>query len=180
MVDAHGGRIAVECAGNDKGAIFTVTLRTVSAPAVLAGGAITLPSAPLEERKWTNGHTPRLLLVDDHEDTCTGMKMLLERRGYEVVVAYTAQQAMDQARTNDFDLLISDIGLPDRSGYELMRDLQASKGLRGIALSGFGSEHDVAQAREAGFSDHLTKPINFDRLEDSIQQLLDLEPAGKR
>ncbi len=69
--------------------------------------------------------------------------------------------------------MISDIGLPDRSGYELMQELSASKGLRGIALSGFGMENDVNRARAAGFSEHLTKPINFERLEE-----VDPQPAG--
>jgi CheY-like chemotaxis protein len=79
---------------------------------------------------------------------------------------------VEKARTQDFDLLISDIGLPDRSGYDLMRELRNSKGLLGIALSGFGMEHDVSKARAAGFSEHLTKPINFERLEEAIQNLL--------
>jgi CheY-like chemotaxis protein len=114
---------------------------------------------------------PRLLVVDDHQDTCTGMKMILERRGYHVAVAYSAEQAAEKARSQDFDLLISDIGLPDRSGYELMQELR-SQGLPGIALSGFGMENDVNRARDAGFAEHLTKPINFDRLEEVIQQLL--------
>ena len=105
------------------------------------------------------------------------MKMMLERRGYQITLAHSATQAVEKARTQDFDLLISDIGLPDRSGYELMRELGASKGLRGIALSGFGMEQDVTKARAAGFSEHLTKPINFERLERAIQNLL--EPASK-
>ena len=83
------------------------------------------------------------------------------------------EQAVEKARTQDFDLVISDIGLPDRSGYELMRELRTGKGLRGIALSGFGMEHDVSKARAAGFSEHLTKPINFERLEEAIQNLLE-------
>jgi DNA-binding response OmpR family regulator len=112
------------------------------------------------------------LLVDDHQDTCTGMKMMLERHGYAITVAHTAAQAVDKARGEDFDLLISDIGLPDRSGYELMRELRGSKGLRGIALSGFGTEHDVKKAHAAGFSEHLTKPINLERLEEVIENLL--------
>jgi CheY-like chemotaxis protein len=100
------------------------------------------------------------------------MKRMLERRGYEITVAHSAEQAVEKVRIEDFDLLISDIGLPDRSGYELMRELRVNKDLPGIALSGFGSEQDVKQAREAGFSEHLTKPINFERLEKTIQNLL--------
>jgi len=105
------------------------------------------------------------------------MKMMLERRGYEITVAHSAEQAVEKTHEQDFDLLISDIGLPDRSGYDLMRELRDSKGLLGIALSGFGTEHDVSEARAAGFSEHLTKPINFERLEEAIQNLLELEPT---
>jgi CheY-like chemotaxis protein len=112
-----------------------------------------------------------LLVVDDHEDTCTGLKMILERRGYDITVAYTADQAVEKARREKFDLLVSDIGLPDRSGYELMQEMR-SRGVPGIALSGFGMESDVNRARAAGFSEHLTKPINFERLEEVIQKLL--------
>jgi CheY-like chemotaxis protein len=134
-----------------------------------------------KERSGRNAQAERLerrvLVVDDHFDTCTGMKMMLERRGYRVTVAHTADQAVEKTQHEDFDLVISDIGLPDRSGYELMRELSSTKGLRGIALSGFGMENDVTRARDAGFSEHLTKPINFDRLEESIQNLFEPEPA---
>lgn len=119
---------------------------------------------------------PHLLVVDDHHDTCIGMKMMLERRGYQVTLAHSAGQAVEKARQKDFDLVISDIGLPDRSGYELMQELRAEKNLRGIALSGFGMENDVSRARAAGFSEHLTKPINFEQLEEAIQSLIKLEP----
>jgi CheY-like chemotaxis protein len=119
-------------------------------------------------------------VVDDHIDTCTGMKMMLERRGYRVTVAHTADQAVEKAGEEEFDLVISDIGLPDRSGYELMQELAATKGLRGIALSGFGMESDVSRARAAGFSEHLTKPINFDRLDEAIQMLLGEPEAAAR
>jgi signal transduction histidine kinase/CheY-like chemotaxis protein len=170
MVDAHGGKIRVESAGRDKGSTFVLNLRTVAEPVAGPNGDGTTPLAPARP------HDPRkrhLLVVDDHKDTCMGMKRMLERRGYAITVAYSADQAVEKTRTNEFDLVISDIGLPDRSGYELMSELRASKGLLGIALSGFGSEQDVSKAREAGFSDHLTKPINFDRLDQAIRKLLD-------
>jgi CheY-like chemotaxis protein len=101
------------------------------------------------------------------------MKMMLERRGYDISVAYSANQAVEKASHEDFDLLISDIGLPDRTGYELMSELRKTKGLRGIALSGFGMDADVAKSHDAGFAEHLTKPINLDRLEDAIRRLLE-------
>ena len=176
MMDAHGGKIEVKSEGRDKGATFTLSLRTVAAPAKAAEPK-SRPKADRDDKsKLENG---RLLLVDDHRDTCAGMKMMLERRGYDITVAHSADQAMQEARANHFDLLISDIGLPDRSGYELMEELHRAKGLRGIALSGFGSDHDVTLARNAGFSEHLTKPIDFDRLDEIIRQLLSLEPVEK-
>jgi len=179
MVSAHGGAITAESDGKDSGATFTVTLRTVASPAKAETTRRPGPSprergakALIEER------APRLLVVDDHHDTCTGMKMMLERRGYRVTIAHSADEAAAKAEAEDFDLMISDIGLPDRSGYELMEQLRSLKNLRGIALSGFGMENDVSRARAAGFSDHLTKPINFERLEEVIHGLLELEPAA--
>jgi len=168
MVRAHGGSITVESDGLGKGATFSVILNTVPAPETPAvpefvprDGKVILP-----QRK---GH---LLVVDDHHDTCMGMKMLLERRGYRITLAHTADQALEKAQQEKFDLLISDIGLPDRSGYELMQELRARSSLRGIALSGFGMENDISKARAAGFSEHLTKPINFERLDEAIRSLL--------
>jgi signal transduction histidine kinase/CheY-like chemotaxis protein len=172
MVDANHGEIRVESPGKDKGATFVVQLKTVAAPARAENGADgERPAVP--EKKKTASRRHRLLVVDDHVDTCTGMKMMLERRGYDITVAHSAEQAVEKTKQQDFDLLISDIGLPDRSGYELMSELRQSKGFPGIALSGFGMETDVNKARNAGFSEHLTKPINFDRLEQAIRHLLE-------
>ena len=176
MVRAHGGTITAESKGAEKGAVFRIVLNTVPEPAasqktvrrtpLLAGHA----PAPKEASRKTH-----LLVVDDHHDTCLGMKMLLERRGYRITLAHTADQAVERAQEEKFDLLISDIGLPDRSGYELMKELRETRSLRGIALSGFGMENDVNRARAAGFSEHLTKPINFERLDAVIRNLLETE-----
>jgi CheY-like chemotaxis protein len=158
-----------------------VTLTTVAAPALVP--AVPKARGPKEaaaKAAQAKGTGPRVLVVDDHVDTCTGMKMMLERRGYRVTVAHTADQAVEKAGQEEFDLVISDIGLPDRSGYELMQELGTTKGLRGIALSGFGMENDVSRARAAGFSEHLTKPINFDRLDEAIQMLLGETEAAVR
>jgi CheY-like chemotaxis protein len=181
MVAAHGGSIRVKSEGRNRGATFIVTLQTIAAPAETAAEPSTpvRASASRDGKARTEERRPRLLVVDDHHDTCIGMKMLLERRGYRVTTAHSADEAVGKAEAEDFDLLISDIGLPDRSGYELMEELRATKSLRGIALSGFGMENDVNRARAAGFSEHLTKPINFERLEEAIHSLLELEPSQK-
>src|SRR5213595_1810637 len=170
LIDAHGGQIRVESAGKDRGSTFSLKLNTVVTPAGADGDRKDLPAGP--ERELAVARHRRVLLVDDHHDTCIGMKRMLERHGYEITVAHSADQAVEKVRTQDFDLLISDIGLPDRSGYELMREVRLNKNLPGIALSGFGTEQDVNQARAAGFAEHLTKPINFERLEKTIQSLL--------
>ncbi|HEV2806770.1 MAG TPA: ATP-binding protein [Chthoniobacterales bacterium] len=182
MVHAHGGMIKAESSGKNRGATFIVTLATVPAPAAIAA----LPeskeprAAAAVEVTPARGTGPRVLVVDDHVDTCTGMKMMLERRGYRVAVAHTADEAVEQTEHQEFDLVISDIGLPDRSGYELMKELSTTRSLRGIALSGFGMENDVSRARAAGFSEHLTKPINFDRLDEAIRMLLTEPEAAVR
>jgi signal transduction histidine kinase/ActR/RegA family two-component response regulator len=177
MVEAHGGKIRIESAGKDKGSTFAITLKTVAAPAAVTDGKDGEPLLPTKKRAG-KAIPRRLLVVDDHHDTCLGMKMMLERRGYQITLAHSAEQAVKEVGKHNFDLLISDIGLPDRSGYELMQQLQP-KGLRGIALTGFGMEHDINRARDAGFSEHLTKPINFERLEEAIQNLLTAEPEAK-
>jgi signal transduction histidine kinase/CheY-like chemotaxis protein len=182
MVQAHGGTIKAESSGKNRGATFIVTLATVAAPAETTAlpestephAAATAAATP------ARGAGPRVLVVDDHVDTCTGMKMMLERRGYRVAVAHTADEAVEKTEQEEFDLVISDIGLPDRSGYELMKELSTTRSLRGIALSGFGMENDVSRARAAGFSEHLTKPINFDRLDEAIRMLLAEPEAAVR
>ena len=170
LIDAHGGNIRVQSPGKNQGTTFTVELNTVESPVERDGHGEERPPDRKPEPSVSSHR--RVLLVDDHHDTCLGMKRMLERRGYQITIAHSAEQAVEKVRTQEFDLLISDIGLPDRSGYELMRELRLNKPLPGIALSGFGSEQDVIQAREAGFAEHLTKPINFERLEKTIQSLL--------
>ena len=177
MVDAHSGKINVQSPGKDKGSTFVVKLKTVAAPVITGNGADG-GQTRTSSAKIGPSRKHRVLVVDDHPDTCIGMKKMLERRGYQITVAHSAGQAVEKAHAEDFDLLISDIGLPDRTGYDLMRELSESKGLRGIALSGFGMEADVTKARDAGFSEHLTKPINFGRLEAAIRQLLEVEDGS--
>jgi signal transduction histidine kinase/CheY-like chemotaxis protein len=177
LIDAHRGKIRVESPGRDHGSTFSLELKTVPSPVSGDGDAARRDRRAALEKDADLPRHRRVLVVDDHQDTCTGMKRMLERRGYQITVAHTAQQAVEIVRTQEFDLLISDIGLPDRSGYELMREVQSTKALPGIALSGFGTEQDVNEALAAGFSEHLTKPINFERLEEAISNLLEPEPT---
>ena len=100
------------------------------------------------------------------------MTALLGRIGCDVKSAGLVSEALEMAATQSFDVLISDIGLPDGSGVELMRELKAKCGLRGIALSGYGMEEDLAKSTDAGFEAHLTKPVHFQVLVETVRRLV--------
>jgi CheY-like chemotaxis protein len=93
---------------------------------------------------------------------------MLSRRGHDVRTAASLTDALRAAAENEFDVLVSDIELPDGTGLELMARLRDDRAVPGIALSGFGSPEDVALSRSAGFAEHLTKPVEFGRLEEAI------------
>ena len=124
------------------------------------------------------GTSAEILLVEDHEDTARALRRMLENAGYQVGYASTLASARDLAAKRHFQLVISDLGLPDGSGLDLMGELRDSGQLRGIALSGFGSESDVAAAKAAGFAAHFTKPVDWERLRHTIHRLLDGREAS--
>jgi CheY-like chemotaxis protein len=113
----------------------------------------------------------RILVVDDHVDTGNIIRMLLERDGHLVETAVTLREALERADATSFDLLISDIGLPDGSGIELIEQLGDRRPPKAIALSGYGMEEDIRRSREVGFAEHLTKPVSMVRLREVITQL---------
>jgi CheY-like chemotaxis protein len=112
-----------------------------------------------------------ILVVEDHDDTLRSMKMLLTRLGYEVLSAENMTDALRISEEQHFDILLSDIGLPDGTGLELLRRLRTKRNIKALALSGFGMDEDVERSYEAGFADHLTKPVSIDRLQAAISQL---------
>jgi len=128
------------------------------------------------------GRALRLLLVEDHADTAAVLVRLLRRTGYEVVHAATVGAALEAAERElagpGLDLVVSDLGLPDGSGIDLMRKLSRTRRLRGIALSGFGMRADLAESKAAGFSRHLIKPVNIALLRGAITEVL-LETEGR-
>src|SRR4029078_5471778 len=112
----------------------------------------------------------RILLVEDHEDTNRSLTNLLRHRGYQVQSALNFQSALQMGATEEFEVLISDLALPDGSGIDLMRTLQSNRPVFGIALTGFGMEDDIRRGREAGFQHHLVKPIDLNKLDSLIQE----------
>jgi CheY-like chemotaxis protein len=109
-----------------------------------------------------------ILLVEDHEPTLRIMSKLLMQLGHRVTGVTSVASAMSAARQEGFDLIISDLGLPDGSGLDVMRQFRDRFEGRGIALTGYGMESDVAASREAGFTEHLTKPVDLAALESAI------------
>ncbi|HWP40630.1 MAG TPA: ATP-binding protein, partial [Tepidisphaeraceae bacterium] len=169
IVDAHDGQIAAHSAGKGQGATFTVELATAPAPLAAAHAAADTATPP------AGSATPgplRILLVEDHEPTCKVVALALRHSGYEVHTARGARQAMDLAARMQFDLMICDLGLPDGSGYEVMEYVARHYGLKGIALSGYGMSDDIRRSIEAGFSQHLTKPVDLQSLVSAVAQVV--------
>jgi CheY-like chemotaxis protein len=111
-------------------------------------------------------------LVEDHAATRQTLQHLLRNRDYKVTSTETAGEAQQLALTGEFDLIISDLGLPDRTGNELMAELRSRNiTMPGIALSGYGMEDDLSRSRAAGFAVHLVKPVTIGMLEDAIARL---------
>jgi signal transduction histidine kinase len=163
LVEAHHGSIGAESPGRDRGSKFTTTFPTCDRDA--------LPQSTQVPRIPPKRRTVRLLLVEDHEDTNRSLTRMLGRRGYEVYPARDVRSALDLATTKQFDVLVSDIGLPDGSGMDLLKALRLKGEIFGIALSGYGMEDDIRQSREAGFSHHLVKPVDLNKLDSIIQDV---------
>ncbi len=165
MVDAHEGRISASSEGHGRGARFRVELPTVSAPTFAGLNPMKPPANLVKQRKL------RVLLVEDHPLTLRALEKLLGVMGHEVDGAASVADGLRVAGNGRHDLVISDVGLPDGTGYELMRELRSTLGLQGIAVSGYGMEEDLARSREAGFAEHLVKPIDMQRLQAAIGRI---------
>ena len=112
-----------------------------------------------------------ILVADHHADSLSALSRLLQINGHTVYTARTADEARDLAAANRCDLLIGDIGLPGRSGIELMRELRERHGLKGIAVSGYAARQDAEAALAAGYAKHLAKPVAFSALLAAIDEL---------
>lgn len=171
IVDLHGGRIQARSEGPQLGATFVVEFPdAMEPPSGLAGPATADPS-PGTGADPTASKGRRILMVEDHAATLEALSALLRNAGHSVVTAGTVADALAAAAEGEFDLVLSDLGLPDGSGIQLMEKLRDSKQLQGIALSGYGMEDDLVRCREAGFVAHLVKPVRFADLRRAIQNI---------
>jgi HAMP domain-containing protein/signal transduction histidine kinase/ActR/RegA family two-component response regulator len=163
LVEGHNGTITAASAGRNKGAKFTLIFSTCE-----KADAQAVP--PTVSPRTAQRHAMRILLVEDHEDTKRSLTNLLRRRGYDVEAAGNVQSAVDLSAKEDFDVLISDLGLPDGSGIDLIQMLNSKRPVFGIALTGFGMEEDIRKSQEAGFKHHLVKPIDVNKLDSFLQE----------
>ncbi len=113
--------------------------------------------------------TMHILVVEDHADTAAALVNLLTEMGHEVTLAGTVAEALAAAAREPVELVLSDIGLPDGNGNQLMRELVARYGLHGIAVSGYGMDEDRQRSLAAGFSRHLTKPVSVQALREALE-----------
>jgi signal transduction histidine kinase/ActR/RegA family two-component response regulator len=175
IVEMHGGTIAAESEGTDKGAKLTIRLQTVPPASSVRGASQTPPSL---SQTTTTPRGLRILLVEDHSDTAEQLTRLLKRAGHEVTWACSVREAREligaraeQTPEDDFNILISDLGLPDGTGHDLMRHLVGHHPIPGIALSGYGMVDDIRNSMAAGFSRHITKPVDWQELKVAIEKL---------
>ncbi len=173
IMELHGGSITAASEGKDKGTKFFIRLHSVK-PVPIRGAD--KRSTPRPER--IPGPSLRVLVVEDHPDTAEQFARLLKRAGHEVICAGSIREAQTYAmvtpaqnRTCAFDILISDLDLPDGSGRDLMRNLAKRYPIRGIALSGHGMKEDIQNSLAAGFSHHITKPVNWQELKTAIEKI---------
>ena len=176
LVAEHGGSLEASSAGPGRGATFTLRLVPLAqqpegAPRSGAEPASAVPAGGTAPREAC-----RLLLVEDNQDAADSMAMWLEECGYTVTHVATCAAALDIAARQAFDIIVTDLGLPDGSGIEIGRALSPSMPV--IALSGFGAPQDVARSREAGFAGHLVKPVELDAMETMLRSVLAEQQAA--
>ena len=161
LAELHGGRVAAHSEGPGKGSTFSVYLP------LAPGQHLSLPPVQDGSHQAHVAPASSVLLVDDNVDAANTLAMLLELQGYQVSVAYQAQDALEQAAAQAPGICLLDIGLPDMDGYELARRLRASPATSDavlIALTGYGQAQDRERSVLAGFDHHLVKPVEIDRL----------------
>lgn len=162
LLTMHGGEIVVLSDGRGKGATFSVTLPLVQ--------HLPVQKKPAECIETPSTICYRILIVDDHDDTRRIFSRLLAKLGHHTVTADGVASGLALIASQKFDLLISDIGLQDGTGYELMAQAKAKQpDLRGIALSGFGTDEDRRLSAEAGFESHVNKPVDFAILRELLR-----------
>jgi PAS domain S-box-containing protein len=172
LVELHSGTIRAESEGRDRGSTFVIELPLEVQASIghddrgAQGDRSGVPNLVLQGEAL--GPRRSILLVEDHTPTRVALERLLQRRNFQVFVAETAAEARGVAKEEKIDIVISDIGLPDGNGYDLMAELEGLYSVKGIAMTGYGMDSDVARSRSMGFSVHLMKPVSMQALDAAI------------
>jgi two-component system CheB/CheR fusion protein len=166
LVQLHGGVITAASEGEGRGATFAVELATTAERPVPL-----LPPA-LDADRTAARHRMSLLVVEDDVDTAAALGALLSESGFDVRTAEGVTSAKATFAERPADVLITDVGLPDGSGLDLLEALRPMRSdLRAIVLSGYGMEEDLRRSRALGFDEHFVKPINPSRLIAALDAL---------
>jgi PAS domain S-box-containing protein len=168
LVELHSGKIEALSAGTNRGATFIITLPLAVDNKAGQKNHLNMTNRTTEGSSSLPIAEMSVLLVEDHAMTREVMAQLLRRRNYKVFTAESIAKAREIADQNNVDLVISDLGLPDGSGNDLMDELRQRYGLKGIALTGYGMEEDIARGKAAGFVTHLIKPVRIQSLENAL------------
>ncbi|WP_445633438.1 histidine kinase [Nostoc sp. DSM 114161] len=175
LVELHGGTVEAASPGEGQGSTFTIKLP------LIAAAKLNQDDAASDNRSDFNLNGLQALLVDDDRDSRELIAFLLEQHGARVTQANSASEALSSLGQAKFDLLISDIGMPDIDGYTLIRQIRKQSPDRGgeipaIALTAYAGEGDRQQALAAGFQQHISKPIQPEILIQAILSILAIEP----
>ncbi|WP_144113775.1 response regulator [Paraburkholderia sp. BCC1886] len=167
LTDVHGGTVVAQSPGAHCGATFTITLPTAAEPAQTS--PVIVPDAIHPSGLLT------ILLIEDHADTAEVMAQLIQSLGHDVTTVGRVDDALAATQLKRFDLIVSDVGLPDGTGLDFIKAFRVHSDAPAVALTGFGTDEDVRRCLSAGFNSHLTKPVNFGQLETMIEGAVNLK-----
>ena len=163
LINLHGGTIEAHSRGRSYGSTFTLALDAVTKRTEKSGVDSQTPRKPAKSL--------RILLIEDHNDTRQTLSRLLTHFGHQISVADNTQSALEMVQSEKFDVVLSDIGLPDGSGYDVISQVKRKQPVKAVAITGFGTDEDVRRGKEAGFDFHLIKPIDVHELRNVLDQV---------
>ena len=171
LTELHGGTVAAFSDGPGKGSEFVVRIPLLPSQLPISADrsdGSTIPAKP------ANAHSKRVLVVDDNLDAANTLSMLLRQWGHEIHMAYDGDEALAAVEAHLPDLVLLDIGLPGKDGYEVAQQIRRKPELaatRLVALTGYGTDDDRRRSKSAGFDEHIVKPVEFERLRELFNSL---------
>jgi PAS domain S-box-containing protein len=163
LVELLNGKLTATSPGLGCGSTFKITFPTMAHG---PGPSESQAGSPIDRSKL------KLLLIEDHADTARALVKLLGSRGYNISSVATLASAVEVAERECFDVFLCDIGLPDGTGFDFIERIRQKHQTPAVALTGFGMRQDIERAEQAGFDAHLTKPVNLQKLEATIERLV--------